>query len=94
MSRAARVTCWRALYGVFLFVSCLCLLSQLALLEKVMRHFIWSNDEPVLVSVGLIRGRFVVRSEGGGVGISPLCHMNEALKTKQLCRFVEGDNAL
>ena len=63
-------------------------------LEKIMRDFLWPNN-------GLTKGLKWVNwgdvchpKQQGGLGIGPLCDMNDALKSKWLWRFAKEDDAL
>jgi len=63
--------------------------------EKIGRNFLWSNDE---TSSGFhwVNWREVFCSKQGGwqLGMRPLWHVNEALKTKWLWCFIKEGNAL
>ena len=48
----------------------------------------------VVVSIGLIGEKFVVPSRGWRLGMRPLWHVNEALKTKWLWCVIKEGNAL
>jgi len=53
-------------------------------LERIMRGFLWSNNETGSGFNQVIGEKFVVPNKRVGYAIRPLLHMNEAFNTKCL----------
>jgi len=63
-------------------------------LEKIMRDFLWNSNENGNGLYWVNRNEVCRPKQYGGLGIRPLCVMNEALKTKWLWRFAKEDSAM
>ena len=63
-------------------------------LEKIMRDFLWSNNEAEKGFHWVKWDDVCLPKREGGLGIRPLRGMNKALKVKWLWRFAREDNTL
>jgi len=63
-------------------------------LEKIMRDFLWSNNEADMGFHWVKWEDICHPKREGGLGIRPLRDMNKALKAKWLWRFAKEDNTL
>jgi len=59
-----------------------------------MRDFLWPNNGSTKGLHWVNWGDVCRPKQQGGLGIRPLCEMNEALKSKWLWRFAKDEDAL
>ena len=96
LSRGGRLTLLKcSLWSLLVyFMSLFTILVSIARrLEKIMRDFLWLNNGLMKRLHWVNWGEVCCPNHQGGVGIKPLCHMNEALKIKWIWRFAKEDDA-